>query len=156
MQQPTRIILEDKLYAAEILAYQTIMGLRSCVGFIKLAHVVASLQFLRGILMFPATASLMVSVLRILFDLFEKERSLYVLMDQYLTFRRGILRRTNVIPIQRLQQILVRKPLLGHILDYGTRVVRAAGFSYAKVVRVPHPEKWQQAILNLQHLHYPL
>ena len=153
MQKSSRILLQDKPSTAEILVYWTLIGLILAITFWGLALFLNAILFFRDIMLFFAIASLVLSGLRIVIDLVERELSLYTLTERYLTTRRGFAQRTNTIPVEHIQQILVRKPIVGQIMNYGSLIIKAPGFSFLKIDRVPNPEKWQKAILELRHVH---
>lgn len=153
MKNQPRIILQDKPSAAEILVYWTLMGFFLAITFFGIALYLNSITLFRNIFLVIALGSLFVSALRIFIDLIERELSLYTLTDQVLITRRGFTQRTNTIPVEHIQQILVRKPIVGQIMNYGSLIIKAPGFSFVKIDRVPNPEKWQEAILELRHIH---
>jgi membrane protein YdbS with pleckstrin-like domain len=153
MRETQRILLQDKPSAAEIPVYWCMMGLGMTICFLLLAQFVDSVPFLRSLFLLFIFLTLALSGLRIVIDLAERQVSLYTLTDECLSVRRGFNQRINTIPIEHVQQIMVRKPILGLILNYGTLVVKGPGFSFAKIDRVPSPDKWQSTILALRHIH---
>jgi len=153
MQNKSQIILQDKPSAAEILIYWILIGLILAITFLGLSFVVSGITLIQNMMLFFAIAGVLLCAIRILVDLIEREISLYTLTDQVLTTRRGFTQRINTIPVEHIQQILVRKPLMGQLMNYGSLIVKAPGYSFAKIDRVPNPEKWQNVILELRHIH---
>lgn len=88
-------------------------------------------------------------VFRLLVDLWERETTLYTLTTRDVIKEWGILHRDEkTIPLENVQVVTVRQPLVGRWLDYGTVVVQAASFGAMRLVSVPRPLEWKRTILE--------
>lgn len=90
-------------------------------------------------------------VMRMLFDLLEREYSLYVLEPDCLIVERGIVSRQRiVVPLDasHVQRVSAQQPFLGRIVGYGHVLVFTAGWGIVQLRYVSDPYMWQESILR--------
>jgi membrane protein YdbS with pleckstrin-like domain len=77
----------------------------------------------------------------------------YVLTDTRLLVFRGLFAHsTMAVPVSRIQDVRVRQPFVGRLLDYGLLLVETAGTFGQTVLRyVPDPDGWALDIDGAMH-----
>jgi uncharacterized membrane protein YdbT with pleckstrin-like domain len=145
----TNVVLQDKPALGVILVYWTLVGFMAACVFFVVAYFMRSITLLFDMMLFFAALIIILSAGRILFDMAERQVSQYTLTDTLLMVRRGLFpQRQRTIALHSIQSVDVITPPLGHLLNYGTLVIKAPGFSFAQIEFVPNPDKWQQAIIE--------
>ena len=90
-------------------------------------------------------------VMRMLFDLLEREYSLYSLEPDRLIVERGIISRQRiVVPLDasHVQRVSAQQPFLGRLIGYGHVLVFTAGWGMVQLRYVIDPYSWQENILR--------
>jgi len=90
-------------------------------------------------------------VMRMLFDLLEREYSLYSLEPDRLIVERGIVSRQRIIvPLDasHVQRVSAHQPYLGRVIGYGHVLVLTAGWGAVQLRYVSDPYAWQENILR--------
>ncbi len=90
-------------------------------------------------------------VMRLLFDLMEREYSLYSLEPDRLIVERGIISHQRiVVPLDasHVQRVSAYQPYLGRVIGYGHVLVLTAGLGAVRLKYVSDPYAWQENILR--------
>ncbi len=143
---PPVVVLRDKPALTPIIALPVLATLTSLILFLLVAQLIQRLPLLLSatrLLFFLVVA---ITFLRAALDLVTREFSHYALTQTHLLGRYDLLHRDEFdIPLTNIQDITIKQPLAGMLLDYGTLRVTTAGSSF-KLYYLPHPRKWRQEI----------
>lgn len=87
---------------------------------------------------------------RFIQDLIDQRLTVYTLTRTDLTeVRGGLTRRTRTIPLDKIQSISTRQPLLGQLLNYGSVGVTTAGYGTIRLYGIQNPQAWEQTLHSL-------
>ncbi len=142
----SEIVLRDKPALTPIIAIPILATLTSLILFLLVAQLIQRIPLLlsvTGLLFFLIVA---LTFLRAAVVLVTREFSHYALTQTHLLGRYGLLHRDEFdIPLANIQDITIKQPLVGMLLDYGTLRVTTAGSSF-KLYYLPHPRRWREEI----------